>query len=79
MAASLLFSFVVSPDVIGTVKDEVKNFQTAFFALAFTSIGLETKFSELFGKENKKPLYVFLIAQGFNILVTLGVAWLLFG
>jgi hypothetical protein len=46
--------------------------------LAFTSIGLETDFRELFKGQGKKPLYAFLIAQLFNILVTLVVALLLF-
>jgi hypothetical protein len=46
--------------------------------LAFTSIGLETKFSDLFNTSSQKPLYAFLIAQTFNVLVTLVIAYLLF-
>lgn len=77
--ASLLFSFVINPEQVGNVKDELKSIQGLWFALAFTSIGLETNFKELFVHNNKKPLYAFLIAQGFNIVVTLVVALLLFG
>lgn len=77
--ASLLFSFVISPEQVGNVKEELKSIQGLWFALAFTSIGLETKFKELFVHNNKKPLYAFLIAQGFNIVVTLAIALLLFG
>lgn len=76
--ASLLFSFVVSPEQVSNVKDELKSIQGLWFALAFTSIGLETNFKDLFVHNNKKPLYAFLIAQGFNIVVTLLIALILF-
>lgn len=79
VAASLLFSFVISADTINEVKGSLKNLQGLWFALAFTSIGLETNFKDLFGKNSKKPLYAFLIAQGFNIIVTLLIAFFLFG
>jgi uncharacterized integral membrane protein (TIGR00698 family) len=79
VAASLLFSFFLSPQIIAPAKDGLKSIQTLWFVLAFTSIGLETKFSDLFNTTNKKPLYAFLIAQGFNIIVTLIVAYILFG
>ena len=78
VGVSLLFSFVVQPELISEVKGTFKNLQTLWFTLAFTSIGLETKFSELFHKGNKKPLYAFLIAQLFNVLVTLAIAYVLF-
>jgi len=76
--ASLLFSFVIPVQAVGEVKDSLKSVQGLWFALAFTAIGLETKFSDLIKQENRKPLYAFLIAQLFNILVTLLIAWLLF-
>jgi uncharacterized integral membrane protein (TIGR00698 family) len=79
LAASLVFSFLLSPEIIAPAKDGLKSIQTLWFVLAFTSIGLETKFSELFNGSNKKPLYAFLIAQAFNIIVTLIIAYLLFG
>lgn len=78
LAASLLFSFVISPEVNSAVKGSLKNLQGLWFALAFTSIGLETNFADLFNKQSKKPFYAFLIAQGFNIVVTLIIALLLF-
>jgi uncharacterized integral membrane protein (TIGR00698 family) len=78
IAASLLFSFVISSETMETVKGGFKSLQGLWFALAFTSIGLETKFADLFSKEGKKPLYAFLIAQLFNVFVTLLVAYLLF-
>ena len=78
VAASLLFSFVLSADKIAEVKDGLKNIQLLWFVLAFTSIGLETKFSDLFNEQSKKPLIAFLVAQTFNIIVTLIIAVLLF-
>ncbi len=79
VAASLLFSFVLSADTIQAVKGPLKQVQSVWFALAFTSIGLETNFRELLQLNNQKPLYAFLIAQLFNILVTLVIAMILFG
>jgi uncharacterized integral membrane protein (TIGR00698 family) len=78
MLASLIFSFVIPTDVVTTLKTPLKNIQTFWFALAFTCIGLETRFADIFNKESKKPAIVFLLAQAFNILVTLGVAWVVF-
>jgi uncharacterized integral membrane protein (TIGR00698 family) len=78
LAASLLFSFVLSPELSASVKGSLKNLQGLWFALAFTSIGLETNFADLFNKQSKKPFYAFLIAQGFNVIVTLIIALILF-
>lgn len=78
VAASLLFSFVIPADTVSVVKASLKNFQGLWFALAFTSIGLETNFSDLFNKDSRKPLYAFLIAQTFNIFITLIIAYFLF-
>lgn len=79
IAASLFFSFALSPETVSGIKDSLKSIQTLWFVLAFTSIGLETKFSDLFNSESKKPLYAFLIAQTFNVFITLAVAFVLFG
>jgi uncharacterized membrane protein YadS len=78
VAASLLFSFFLNSTVVTNVKDSLKSIQTLWFVLSFTSIGLETKFSDLFNSNTQKPLYAFLIAQGFNILITLLIAYFLF-
>jgi uncharacterized integral membrane protein (TIGR00698 family) len=79
IGASILFSFFISPATSAIVKDSLKSLQGLWFALAFTSIGLETNFSELFQQNSRKPFYAFLIAQVFNIFVTLAIAFLLFG
>ena len=78
LAASLLFSFVISPTAIASSKESLKNIQTLWFVLAFTSIGLETNFADLLHRKNRKPLYAFVVAQTFNILITLLMAYLLF-
>ena len=78
VAASLLFSFLLSADTIAAVKAPLKSMQSLWFVLAFTSIGLETNFRELFQLSNRKPFYSFLIAQLFNIFITLIIAFLLF-
>lgn len=79
VAASLIFSFFVPTEVNAEIKGSLKSLQGLWFALAFTSIGLETRFADLFNKDSRKPLYAFLIAQLFNILITLVLAFLLFG
>lgn len=78
IAASLVFSFFLSSNAVSAVKESLKSIQNLWFVLAFTSIGLETKFSDLFNSASRKPLFTFLTAQLFNILITLVIAWLLF-
>lgn len=79
IAASVLFSFFISPESNAAVKGSLKNLQGLWFALAFTSIGLETNFKDLFSRNSKTPFYAFIIAQFFNIIVTLIIAFFLFG
>ena len=78
LAASLLFSFILSTESVDAVKGSLKNLQGLWFALAFTSIGLETRFADLISADNRRPLWAFLLAQSFNIVVTLGIAYVLF-
>lgn len=78
IGASLVFSFLLTPEIREGVKDSLKNLQGIWFALAFTSIGLETNFKDLLSNNSKKPLYAFLIAQLFNVIITLIIAFLLF-
>ncbi|RBL87998.1 YeiH family protein [Chitinophaga flava] len=78
IVASLLFSFVLPSTVVADTKGALKEIQTYWFALAFTCIGLETKFTDIFKVENGKPALAFIIAQLFNIFFTLIVAYLVF-
>ena len=77
--ASLVFSFCMDTETAKTVGKVTKGFQNTLFSVAFVCIGLETRFKEIFSKENRTPLKVFLVAQTFNIIVTLAVAWIIFG
>lgn len=79
IAASLLFSFALDAATVTEVKGGIKSVQGLWFALAFTSIGLETNFKDLLSRNSIRPFWAFLIAQSFNILITLVVAWWLFG
>jgi len=79
MAASVLFSFFLDPKVVSAVKGQLGGLRTIWFALAFTSIGLETNFRELATLGGGRPAAAFLIAQGFNVIWTLLLAYLLFG
>jgi uncharacterized integral membrane protein (TIGR00698 family) len=79
IAASVLFSFAVPSATVSNVKESLKSMQSLWFVIAFTSIGLETKFSDLFNNQARRPLVGFLIAQCFNVIITLALAFYLFG
>lgn len=79
VGASLLFSFFLEAETVKGVKEGLKTLQSVWFVLAFTSIGLETNFADLIKGNNKKPVIAFLVAQLFNVIVTLIIAQLLFG
>lgn len=77
--ASLVFSFLMDTADAKAIGKITKGFTNTLFSIAFVCVGLETRFADIFSKENRKPLWAFLTAQGFNIIVTLIVAYLLFG
>jgi len=78
LAASLLYSFVINGETVAQTRDLVKGIQTALFAVAFVCIGLETDLLLLVKTGNGRPALVFVIAQVFNILFTLAIAYFLF-
>lgn len=77
--ASLVFSFLMDVESAKAVGKITKGFTNTLFSIAFVCVGLETRFADIFSKDNRKPLWAFLLAQGFNIIITLVVAYLLFG
>jgi uncharacterized integral membrane protein (TIGR00698 family) len=79
VVASLLFSFVLDPQTVSATKGTLGGLRTWWFALAFTCIGLETRFADLAKMQGGRPAAAFLLGQGFNVLWTLLLAWLLFG
>lgn len=79
VAASLVFSFVLDPAVATKAKSSITALRNLFFAMAFVSIGLETRFTDLLTTEEGRPFWSFLGAQAFNAVWTLILAYLIFG
>jgi uncharacterized membrane protein YadS len=79
IVASLAFSLLVPSGTVTQTKGLIGALRTWWFALAFVSIGLETKFTDLLSMENGRPLVVFLGAQFANLIWTLLLAYLIFG
>ncbi len=88
IGASIIFSIIYSslePEVSkavidnGMIKGFTKNVKDWLFCLAFVSIGLNTNFAE-FRKhiQGGKHLALYCCGQLFNILLTLGMAYLMF-
>ena len=60
---------------INSVLDQYKNWA---FVLAFTSIGLDTNFREIAKQlQGGKVLWLYIVGQVFNIVLTFVVVWLL--
>lgn len=78
IAASVIYSFFVEPADVAATKDYLKSVQTAFFAFAFVGIGLETDLSALVKTGSGRPAWAFIIAQVFNVIFTLILAYFLF-
>jgi len=79
IAASLAFSFLLQPQTAKLLDKSLKGLREIWFAAAFVSIGLETRFGELFKLGGGRPALAFLGGQAVNILWTLLLAMLLFG
>lgn len=77
--ASFVFSFLLHIDTVSATKSALGDLRTWWFALAFVSIGLEARFVDLAKMEGGRPALAFIIAQGFNVIWTLILAYLLFG
>lgn len=79
MLASLIFSFCFNIETAKSLGGIAKGLREMMFSIAFVCIGLETDFKAIFTRENKRYIATFLVAQSFNIIVTLVMAMLLFG
>ena len=79
IAASLIFSFLIPAGTARQVSGILNSLRTVWFALAFVSIGLEARFTDLFKIQEGRPALAFIGAQLFNIIWTLLWAYLLFG
>ena len=78
----IVASFIVLPlaggDAVKSVNGVLDQYKNWAFVLAFTSIGLDTNFKEI-GKQlhGGKVLWLYIIGQLFNIVLTLLAVWLL--
>lgn len=79
IAASLIFSFLLSPASAKTVSTPLNGLRTVWFGLAFICIGMEARFTDLVKLQSGRPAYTFVGAQLFNIVWTLLWSYLLFG
>jgi uncharacterized integral membrane protein (TIGR00698 family) len=79
LAVSVVFSFVLSDAYVTDTRGVLNAVRTAWFALAFLSIGLETSVMELVKTGDGRPAAAFLGGQAFNVVITLLLAYLLFG
>jgi uncharacterized membrane protein YadS len=79
IVSSLVFSLLVDANTVKATKSLIGGLRTWWFALAFTSIGLETKFTDLLSMEGGRPFIAFLGGQFANLVWTLLLAYLIFG
>ncbi|MEQ1759887.1 MAG: putative sulfate exporter family transporter [Vicinamibacterales bacterium] len=79
LAVSFLFSFALDAQAITATRGALTAIRTAWFGMAFVCIGLETSVGDLVSTDEGRPALAFLGGQTFNIVVTLLMAWLLFG
>ncbi len=80
--ASLIASFIVLPlcgsDQVGAINKVLDQYKNWCFVLAFTSIGLDTNFKEIWKQmQGGKVLWLYVVGQVFNILLTLFAVWFL--
>jgi len=86
VGASIIFSLIHScvsggPELVSSmIGGSTKFFRGWFFCLAFVSIGLETRFRDLAAYlKGGKPLMLYVCGQTLNLVLTLLMAWLMFG
>ena len=84
VAASLLFSFVLTPSLgearVAEALDLTSDVRGWLFCLAFVSIGLDSSLRDLARHTSGgKPVQLYLTGQTFNVVLTLAAAYLAFG
>lgn len=82
LVSSLVFSFILSPNLGVKETSEIIKLLGSFkgwcFALAFTTIGLETNFKEMkVQMEGGKPMTLYLVGQIFSLIISLIMCYLL--
>ncbi len=84
IGASIAFSLILTPmmgeEAVAGILDLTSDLRGWFFCLAFVSIGLESNMKELMGQvQGGRPVQLYLVGQAFNLVLTLGAAYLAFG
>ena len=86
VAVSILFSILHAslengPALVTEViKGSTKTFRGWLFCLAFVSIGLETRFTEIARHvKGGKPVVLYICGQTLNLILTFAMAYLMFG
>jgi len=78
VVASVVFSFLLDDATVSATKGTLSALRVVWFGLAFTSIGLETRFGELVNMDGGRPAAAFLLAQSANVAWSLLLAYILF-
>jgi len=82
IVGSIIFSFLVEPSIGTTETKAILSLSGSWkawcFCMAFVSIGLESNFKDMAELvQGGKPLWLYVVGQSFNLVLTLLVAWLL--
>ena len=76
--ASVIFVPAVGAEKTGAINKVLGQYKDWAFVLAFTSIGLDTNFRKIArSMQGGKVLWLYIIGQTFNIILTFAVVWLL--
>ena len=78
VAASVIFVPAVGADQTAAINKGLGQYKDWAFVLAFTSIGLDTNFKQIIkSMQGGKVLWLYVVGQTFNIILTFAVVWLL--
>ena len=76
--ASVVFVPAVGAEKTSAINKVLGQYKDWAFVLAFTCIGLDTNFKQIAkSMQGGKVLWLYIIGQTFNIILTLAVVWLL--
>lgn len=78
IVASLIFVPAVGAEKTSAINKVLGQYKDWAFVLAFTSIGLDTNFKQIAkSMQGGKVLWLYIIGQTFNIILTFAVVWIL--
>jgi uncharacterized membrane protein YadS len=81
VVSSIVISFVVEPSMgekaAKSISGLCQTYRTWFFAICFVCIGLETRVKDLISVGGGRPAIAYFLGQGFNIIWTLIIVYIL--